>query len=337
MKATKNDINAFSKVCRMRQPGVLRMMSNILSTKYNRIISTPSYIIALGEIPVGLVAHADTVFPVPPKTIFHDAEASVMWSPEGLGADDRAGIFAILKILTTNLRPHIIITTDEEYGGIGAAKMLGKFKDFPAELNFLVELDRRGTTDSVFYECYNHEFEKYINDFGFVTSYGSFSDISILAPAYHVSAVNLSVGYENEHSVAEFVNLDALFDTIEKVINILLDVKHDSKNKKFDFVDFNHINDFDDCDCNGDIKPNSYGFDKETCYLCGEKSAPEDLIPVYYNANEPPMYMCNSCFAESYTTVHWCKECHKGWIAKADEIDTPDEDYVCPECKGAIV
>ena len=41
-------------------------------------------------------------------------QKNVMISPDGLGADDRAGVFMIMNIVKAGFRPHVIFTTDEE-------------------------------------------------------------------------------------------------------------------------------------------------------------------------------------------------------------------------------
>ena len=60
-----------------------------------------------------------------------------------------------------------------------------------------------------------------INGFGFQTAFGSFSDISILAPKLDLAAVNLSTGYYNAHRVNEFVRLDEVEKLIGRVKTLL--------------------------------------------------------------------------------------------------------------------
>ena len=98
---------------------------------YTNIISTREYIVAEGSIPICLVAHLDTVNENPPEEIFYDQEQRVMWSPDLLGADDRAGVYAIIRILSDGYRPHIIFTTDEEKGALGAQKLIEDFSECP--------------------------------------------------------------------------------------------------------------------------------------------------------------------------------------------------------------
>ena len=145
-----------------------------------------------------------------------------MWSPQGLGADDRAGVYAIIKILEDGFKPAIIFTTDEELGGLGAEDLILDFPECPfKETKMILELDRAKEKDCVFYSCKNTKFEKYIQSYGFKYAEGTFSDISFIAPSWGIAAVNLSVGYLNEHSPLEMLHVDWLNQTIEKVKLIL--------------------------------------------------------------------------------------------------------------------
>jgi len=202
---------------------LLKALGKTLELYYDKknLIRTNSYIYAIGEIPIALVAHLDTVHKAPPTEFFHDPEKGCIWTPEGLGADDRAGVFSILMLLRGGYRPSVIFLTQEERGGIGAEKFIQNWPMPATEINFLVELDRQGCNDAVYYECGNEKFENFISSFGFVTEWGSFSDISIIAPKWDRAAVNLSVGYYHEHTLCEFLNYRYMFSTIEKVKQIL--------------------------------------------------------------------------------------------------------------------
>lgn len=191
-----------------------------------KIINTEKYLLGIGEIPIMVVAHLDTVHRTLPKTILFDKKQRLVWSPEGIGGDDRCGVYAIMKLIQ-NYKPYVLFTTDEEIGGIGATAFT---KDVNLELKkyvgFIIEIDRRGSEDAVFYNCGNKEFKDYILSFGFSEEWGTFSDISILSPAYDIASVNLSSGYYNEHQNIEYVNLKELGETIKKVGKILGDEKN---------------------------------------------------------------------------------------------------------------
>ena len=69
--------------------------------KSDKVHETDQYIYVEGETQeILLVAHMDTVFSTPPQEIYHDQEQDVMISPYGLGADDRAGIYAITRLVS---------------------------------------------------------------------------------------------------------------------------------------------------------------------------------------------------------------------------------------------
>lgn len=199
----------------------------------------------LPENPKGkvcLVAHIDTVFaehdkinrsfncltPVsttpPQKQIFFDAKKGVLWSPDGLGADDRAGVWAALKLfkeIPEPYKPIVLLTDGEETGGTGAHEAATKFEEILEQVAFFIELDRKGDAEAVFYNWEPKEFTSFIKGFGFNESVGTFSDISIICPRVDKCGVNLSVGYENAHGKTEFLRIEALEKTVKAVPKIL--------------------------------------------------------------------------------------------------------------------
>lgn len=182
------------------------------------------FLVARGDIDVALVAHLDTVHRVSNRNcLYYDPKHMVAWSPNGLGADDRAGVYAIIQLVKMGYRPHIFFTHDEESGAWGAKELI-KY-DFPFETNFIIELDRKGTKEAVFYDCGNKEFKEKILSYGFKLGYGTFSDISIISPAFDVASVNLGIGYYNEHTKDETLKVKEMWDTITRVSVILEEQK----------------------------------------------------------------------------------------------------------------
>lgn len=218
-----NNFKLLKQIMTNSEENLLKSLPIVFEHYYNKdkIIYNQNYIYILGDIPVTLIAHLDTVHRLLPQKFYHDVEQTTIWSPQGLGADDRAGIFSILKIVEAGYRPSIIFTTKEESGAIGAYNFIREISEPKVPTNFLIELDRCGENDAVYYDLDVPEFEKYITTFDFKTAYGSFSDISIIAPGWKIPAVNLSVGYMYEHSLGEILNYENMFDTIEKVKKIL--------------------------------------------------------------------------------------------------------------------
>lgn len=150
-----------------------------------------------------LVAHLDTVHREVPTVLCQSQDGRYLMSPQGIGGDDRAGVYMILQVLH-RVRCHVLFCEDEEIGGHGA-RAFTKSGIAPA-VRYMVELDRRGDNDAVFYGCGNREFHKFILGFGFTEDRGSFSGISILAPRFDIAAVNLSAGYYNAHQLHEMID-----------------------------------------------------------------------------------------------------------------------------------
>ena len=184
-----------------------------------RPLTGKGYLFAVGENPVLLVAHVDTVFKRPPQAIYHDQMQGVLWSPDGLGADDRAGVLGILRLLERGYRPSILFCDGEESGLWGAKKAAKELSESIAslEINAVIELDRKGVREAVFYECGNNQIRDWVIEAGFIENIGTFSDISELGEGFNIAAVNLSCGYHRNHSREEYLVLDELEDTLSRV------------------------------------------------------------------------------------------------------------------------
>lgn len=322
---SQNDYKLFESLAGLTQEAMRKTLSSFLKKKYKKVTVTKDYLYAEGDIPIALVAHMDTVFKKPPTDIYYDQQKNVMWSPQGLGADDRAGIFAILKIIQSGLRPAVIFTTDEESGALGAEAMIKVYKDAPQEFKYIIQLDRRGTNDCVFYDCANKKFEAYVESFGFVTNWGSFSDISVLCPEWGIAGVNLSIGYMNEHQDIETLHVSHMLRTISIVKEMLM--------KAEEAASFEYIPD-----------PMSYVYSykygwgkgswwidedkKYTCDKCGKTGFQDyEVVPVKDENGTTVAYYCPDCCA---LELDWCVECYEPFLPETDPQDT----HTCPMCRN---
>lgn len=313
-----NELQTLENICGLSQKGLKRSMSTLLRSKYNRVIETSEYLCAEGDIPIALVAHMDTVFPTPAKNIFYDRRKNVLWSPTGLGADDRAGIYAITQILKTNLRPHIILTTDEEIGAAGAlalSKIACPFQD----LRYMIELDRRGTNDCVFYDCDNSDFIKYIENFGFIEAIGTFSDISLLMEAWGVAGVNLSIGYQDEHTTSETLWVQPMLATIDKICQMLHNNIVDIPYFKFIPMQYSAMHPY-----YWFFNNNSSTSTHSQCQCCKNVFTIEDMVPVKMRDNTVK-YFCIDCIVDK---IEWCEQC-----GEAYEHDKKNSIKVCNDCR----
>lgn len=309
-----------------KEEKLLNIVASVLEHHYGskNITKTNDFLLAKGNIPIGLVAHVDTVFSLPPTTFFHDAEEDVLWSPQGLGADDRAGIAAILTLVTRGLKPHIILTTKEEKGGIGAQMLIRAYPKFPyGPLKYLIELDRRGSNDCVFYNCENEKFSQYVESFGFVMNIGSFTDISVLCPVWGVAGVNLSVGYREEHSKAEHLYLRDLASTIYKVEKMLKSAKQ-SKTFKYIAAKFKGFEYFQHCyGCTmEDVDMNPYAW---PCEVCHQNTEWEEMVSIR-SGKKKSKDVCYHCFS-TLNNVELCYDCNEWFFTR------PNSNHICEDCE----
>ena len=223
--------------------------------------SDKHFILVKGEVPVMLLAHLDTVHKEPVRDICKSKDRNILMSPQGIGGDDRCGVYALVNAYELSAqKPYLLFTCDEEIGGIGANFFCAVHQEggVPKELDnlkCLIEIDRRGANDAVYYDCCNTDFEKYITSKGFKTAYGSFSDISVIAPELKTAAVNLSSGYYNAHTLSEYINRNEIDAVINKVVEIVSDVAKDDF-PKYEYIEA--VNDFYDSRWNYRYKTNNF-------------------------------------------------------------------------------
>lgn len=317
---SNNDYQLFITIVKMRQITLLHSMEKYLKRFYSEkdLIITDHYIIAKGSIPVMLVAHLDTVFETPPSLILYDQRQHLMWSPQGLGADDRAGVFSILKILSKGYLPSVCFTTDEEIGNYGSSILIDEIKSSPIpSLKYIIQLDRQGQNDCVFYQCNNRNFTEYVESFGFITAPGSYTDISNICPTWKIAGVNLSIGYYNEHSTKEILNTYYMYMTINKVFKMLDDAKN--LNKPFKYIVSQKKNNifYDD---ELVIFPNS-----KQCFKCYKYFPEDDLFKIKI-APKTYQYCCIDCA----NNVDWCIRCGEPFIPNKKG------EQICADCNAHI-
>lgn len=219
----------FEDIIKMPQQTLKMILMSKLTRMVYRAKTKKGFLYAKGSLPVLLVALMDTVHKQLVKTICYSKDGNIVMSPEGIGGDDRAGVYMILQIIKKH-RCHVLFCEDEETGGVGAQKFAAS--DIKPEINYIVELDRHGSNDAIFYDCNNPEFTEFVTGFGFKEDMGSFSDISIISPTLKVAAVNISAGYYCEHSRHEYVDLRVMEKNIGLVGKMV-----SSPSEKFEYIE----------------------------------------------------------------------------------------------------
>lgn len=206
----------FEKICKMTQPEVKQYMNDFLLDNHYAVANENGFLYATPEdnrVPVLLVAHMDVIHEK--QCVEIKDENGKLSSPQGIGGDDRCGVYMIMNIVK-ELRCPVLLTEDEEKGGVGARKFSTSKYIGSIDVNYMLEFDRRGSNDAVYYSCDNKEFKQFVEEnSGMKEAYGSYTDISTLMPITGIAGVNFSCGYYNPHQTNEYVMFDEMLDVIE--------------------------------------------------------------------------------------------------------------------------
>lgn len=212
----------FIDICKLGKEELKVVLEQELKNRGYSVVNEDGFLYAEGTYPVMLIAHMDTVHHDKCTIVCTSEDGKYIMSPQGIGGDDRCGIYMILKTID-EINCSVVFTEDEEVGCIGASKFAAtKYK--PKNLNYIIEYDRKGKDDAVFYDCDNPEFTAFVTDpeIGFKEEHGSCSDISRIAPALGVAAVNISSGYYNQHTCHEYVNVAQMENNIVRGKKLIL-------------------------------------------------------------------------------------------------------------------
>tara|TARA_B100001123_G_scaffold328396_1_gene369588 strand:+ start:21 stop:476 length:456 start_codon:yes stop_codon:yes gene_type:complete len=130
----------------------------------------------------------------------------------------------------------------EEIGCVGSREFTESldFDILSEKISFWLGLDRRGYNDMVTYNQENKDVVNIFENLGYKYKNGSFSDVAVLAAESDISCVNLSVGYDMEHTKFESLNLHHMKNTMNKIkelpskswnikYNVLKKIKKDKK------------------------------------------------------------------------------------------------------------
>ena len=148
---------------------------------------------------------------------------------QGLGADDKNGIYICLECLKRFDVLKVAFFVGEEVGCIGSkAVNLDFFKD----CRFIIEPDRRGSSDlitSMFCgDVCSEDFIKAIGAeaYGYKPERGSITDVGELTEReVGISCLNLSCGYYEAHSDEEYTVLSELQNCLEFVMHIICECR----------------------------------------------------------------------------------------------------------------
>jgi tripeptide aminopeptidase len=178
-----------------------------------------------------LNAHLDIVHELEPDRVI--LKANDIWSSSKgiLGADDRAGVAVLLHIAEHLIdssfsgKVKFIFTVQEEAGLVGADQV---DEYFLWGTDAAIVVDRRSTGDIVtscggYIPFCDEKYGRFFEDLakekgltGWKSTEGGSSDTRIWA-AHGIQSVNLSAGYQHEHTTNECLNVKACYLTAQLV------------------------------------------------------------------------------------------------------------------------
>ena len=143
-----------------------------------------------------------------------------------VGGDDRCGVWIALQIMDDIISGRLPKNSysigffcDEERGGKGSGEYVLDLLD--DEVNYTtayIGLDRRNATIGVpefaTYGCDNKTLNNIVSSH-YIEKMGSFTDASNISEETNIACINLSIGYNNEHTVNEYINTEDTEFTLE--------------------------------------------------------------------------------------------------------------------------
>jgi len=278
---------------------------------YNLIENTPL-----------LCAHMDQVSNSP-ITIINEVD-DLIFGDGNLGADDKNGIWIILKLLKEFKNISFIFSTNEEAGG-DIDILLDDNENIMDTIKYGLVFDRRNGSDvvGVQNEYCTEEFEndilKIAKSFGYKSAVGTWSDCNNLSD--YISVVNLSCGYYCAHTKTEYTKVSELKNSLKLGRKLLKKLKKKyNKPEKKSYYQFKRYITWDErkwydawgktytSDKKYTFAPSDYEEEYEDdefvdyifCNDCGEYFEEDDFC---YNEHSEPI--CPLCFSKKIEFVEY--------------------------------
>jgi len=151
----------------------------------------------------------------------------IIYGNGNLGADDKNGVWILLKLLREFKDISFIFSTQEEVG-CKVSKIMERKKEIFKTIKYGLVFDRRGHSDLVgtFNDYCVDKFEDDLRllmlKHGFNSEIGTFSDCDRLSEM--ISCINISCGYYEAHTAREFTILQDLFKSLRFGRDILKNI-----------------------------------------------------------------------------------------------------------------
>ena len=235
---------------------------------------------------------------------------------QGLGADDKNGIWVALECLKHFDNIKIAFFTEEEIGCIGSSKADISFFD---DCRFILQADRKGSSDFITNasctDLCSEEFKNAVLSlgYGYAENHGLMTDVLELKESgVNVSCANFSCGYYGAHTDSEITSIIELencknlfFDIIENLTDVY---PHE-----YSYISRNRHND-DYWDWYGD-------YDWSNCDKSA-KSSKRNNLELYYD-----VYNDAYCFLEELLELNITPDYHSREVIKNEFLKNYSYDF----------
>lgn len=219
-----------------------------------------NYILRVGESRILWSSHTDTVHSMQgwarPNFDAKTGRVTAHAETNCLGADCTAGVWLMLEMINAKVPGLYVFHRAEERGGVGSKYIAEHTPELLAEIDHAIAFDRYGTDSIITYQMASrscsdafctdlavrlnkHGFEFKSDDSGVYTDTAFYTDLVS-------ECTNISVGYYNQHSKKETLDLNHLFKLRDALISV--DFSDMIVNRDPSVVD----NLFSDCDVDDD-------------------------------------------------------------------------------------
>ncbi len=283
------------------------IISKLQKNKYTIIRKDNMYIFGIppGDkiIPVLLCAHWDTKrLPEIPVSLEIGKNGDAVTNSCGiLGADDRAGVQAILEVCNIyNQMPYVLFTNYEETGMTGMVEFInsGVLWDYENNINLIISVDRMGDNELVS-SLHSHIPDEVIPialSCGYMPGNGWVTDSYLLEKEFNIAAINVSIGFYNQHSKNEYLSIEDWQSSVHRLSIFMCNIhnRHTAHPRKIEYssVHYPTKNDhiyIDDMHVFVGAIPE--------CYICGRNDRDAKYDP------EVEVHICYSCKNRAYNSA----------------------------------
>lgn len=239
---------------------------NPIKNKAGEIIAYSHEIASKNKNRILWSCHIDTMHKKDPDVIKQDVYldsfnvAFVDDKADCLGADNGAGVFLMLEMIEARIAGNYIFHRGEEMGCWGSSQIASDHEDFLKTFTHAIAFDRRGTTSIITHQsgsraCSDKLGNQLAKLFGMNYKLDDTGVYTDTAEYTHLipECVNISIGYLNEHTSKESLDVEHVMALRDKMlaiqwdkITLKIDRKPEPKYSRYGYYTYDYGLAYDD-------------------------------------------------------------------------------------------